>query len=60
VESHGRTYFKERADMLDAQRIPQWLGLDPQGLSARVLGLPRREDVDIPIDESLVVEYYSR
>lgn len=58
--SRKRTYFKERAQVLDAQKVPEWLQLDPENLSARVLAMPRREDIDIPINEQLVVEYYSR
>lgn len=58
--SRNRTCFKERAGMLDEWAVPDWLSLDVDDLSARVLGMPRREHVDIPINEQLVVEYYSR
>ncbi len=58
--SRNRTYFKERAEMLDERAVPDWLSLDVDDLSARVLAMPRREHVDIPINEQLVVEYYSR
>ncbi len=58
--SRKRSYFKERVEQLDAQRVPRWLSLDPETLTARVVGRPAREDVDIPIQEQLVVEYYSR
>ncbi len=58
--SRKRTYFKERAQMLDAQSVPHWLSLNPEELSARVVGMPKREDLEIPINEQLVVEYYSR
>jgi len=58
--SRKRTYFKERAQTLDAQKVPKWLSVDPATLSARVLAMPRREDIDMPINEQLVVEYYSR
>jgi len=58
--SRKRTYFKDRAQVLDAQRAPRWLSLEPETLSARVVGTPERADVDIPINEQLVVEYYSR
>jgi len=58
--SRKRTYFKERAQVLDEQAVPAWLRLDPAGLSAQVTALPRREDIDIPVNEQLVVEYYSR
>jgi small subunit ribosomal protein S4 len=58
--SRKRTYFKDRAQVLGVQGVPQWLSLDPPTLSARVGGMPKREDVEIPINENLVVEYYSR
>jgi small subunit ribosomal protein S4 len=58
--SRRRPYFQERAEMLDEMRVPDWLSLNTADLSARVLGMPRREHVDIPINEQLVVEYYSR
>jgi len=58
--SRKRTYFKERAELLDGQKVPGWLQLDPTTLTARVLAAPRREDIDVPVNEQLVVEYYSR
>jgi len=58
--SRDREYFQVRAELLDTDRSPQWLSLDSTSLSARVVGMPRREDVDIPIEESLVIGYYSR
>jgi small subunit ribosomal protein S4 len=58
--SRKRAYFKNRAEVLDEQRVPHWLSLDPATLSARVVGMPERENVDIPVSEQLVVEYYSR
>lgn len=58
--SRKRTYFQGLAQALDERGVPEWLSLDVKGLSARVVGLPRREDVDTPITEQLVVEYYSR
>lgn len=58
--SRQRPYFKDRAEMLDERAVPDWLSLDVKNLSARVLGMPRREQIDIPVNEQLVVEYYSR
>jgi SSU ribosomal protein S4P len=46
--SRQRPYFQERAEMLDEMRVPDWLSLNAADLSARVLGMPRREHVDIP------------
>ncbi len=60
--SRKRRYFKERAQLLSdyVQRVPAWLVLDPQQMSARVLRLPTREEIDLPLQEQLIVEYYSR
>ncbi len=55
-----RTYFKEIRDKLDERGVPKWLSLNPEQLTARVLALPTREDIDPSIKEQLIVEYYSR
>ncbi|HHV34883.1 MAG TPA: 30S ribosomal protein S4 [Syntrophomonadaceae bacterium] len=39
---------------------PSWLEVDLERMQGRVLGLPAREDIDIPIQEHLIVELYSR
>ena len=39
---------------------PSWLELDKENLVGRVAALPKREDVDLPINEQLIVELYSR
>ena len=58
--SRNLEYFKTRALMLTDKGIPSWLRLDPAALSGRVLNLPTRQDLELPFDESLVVEYYQR
>jgi small subunit ribosomal protein S4 len=40
--------------------IPKWLDLNSDTLEARVIGLADREDIDIPIEEHLIVEFYSK
>jgi small subunit ribosomal protein S4 len=40
--------------------VPDWLELDAENVSGRVLRLPAREDIKIPIQEQLIVELYSR
>lgn len=40
--------------------IPKWLDLNSDTLEARVVGLADREDIDIPIEEHLIVEFYSK
>ena len=45
---------------LEHRAVPDWLSRDEQSLSGRILSMPRREDIDVAIDEQLIVEYYSR
>jgi len=59
-ESLRRTYFKDLRQDLDDRQVPRWLSMNPNNLSANVLNLPDREDIDVSINEQLVVEYYSR
>jgi small subunit ribosomal protein S4 len=40
--------------------IPPWLELDAEGLKGTVTALPKRDDIQMPIDEQLIVELYSK
>jgi len=40
--------------------IPAWLSFDAAALSGRVLSLPTREQINLPIQEQLIVELYSK
>ena len=59
-ESTKLTYFKALRQELDDRQVPRWLQLDVNNMSAFVLQLPIREDIDVSLNEQLVVEYYSR
>lgn len=53
--------FKDMREFAATQNSPGWLQKNPETLTAKVLALPRREDVDdIPISEHLIIERYSR
>ncbi len=40
--------------------VPSWLELDREALSGKVVDLPKRDDIDIDINEQMIVEFYSR
>ena len=40
--------------------IPEWLQLDAEKLAARVMSLPTREQINLPVQEQLIVELYSK
>jgi len=47
-------------DGLDRRGFPEWLELDRENYRGVIKKLPAREDVTIPIEEQLIVEFYSR
>ena len=47
-------------DLAGGRSVPPWLQLDREGLKGRVITLPKREDVNFPIQEQMVVELYSK
>jgi small subunit ribosomal protein S4 len=40
--------------------VPAWLALDSEGLKGTVQAMPKRDDIQMPIDEQLIVELYSK
>jgi len=60
VESRQEKYFKERHELLGKREIPTWLSLNKDTMDGRVLVLPTRQEIDVPVEEQLIVEFYSR
>jgi small subunit ribosomal protein S4 len=60
--SRKRTYFTDldASGIMRKKAVPEWLSLDPATLSARVMRLPDRGELDLSINEQLIVEFYSR
>jgi small subunit ribosomal protein S4 len=59
--AQSKVYFKDRSQLMQgAAKTPTWLKLTFAAMSAEVVGNPAREDVEIPLNEQLIVEYYSR
>ncbi len=52
--------FKQAAETASGRTVVPWLSLHPDGLSATVQALPTREQIDVPVQEHMVVELYSR
>lgn len=56
--SRSSEKFKGLADI--AKTTPQWLTVDMDKLEGKVMAEPKREDIDIPVQETLIVELYSK
>jgi small subunit ribosomal protein S4 len=53
-------YFKAVGELLRERRAPEWLQRNDANWSAKVLGAPSRDQIQVTLNEQLIVEYYSR
>ncbi|MGI6697906.1 MAG: 30S ribosomal protein S4 [Clostridia bacterium] len=61
VKESSRNSEKFKQLVENNQRVaPDWLEVDMEKMRARVVGVPKKEHIDIPIEEHLIVELYSR
>jgi small subunit ribosomal protein S4 len=59
-KSKSSPKIKAIADITAGKAIPKWLELDAENLTSKIVALPSREDVDLPLKENLIVELYSK
>lgn len=52
--------FKAIAEKTGSRPVPKWLELNKNTMEANVVAMPNREDIDLPIEETLIVELYSK
>lgn len=52
--------FKEILDITGSKVVPKWIEVDQENIKGRVVALPARDDVDLPVQEHLIVELYSK
>ena len=58
--SRSSAYFQTVAEQMEHRFVPEWLSVDIEKLSGRVLALPTREEIEAPVSDQLITEYYSR
>jgi small subunit ribosomal protein S4 len=59
-KSKDRGFMKENIDDNTADYIQPWIEYDPAAKKGTVVALPRREHVEYPINEQLIIELYSK
>ena len=52
--------FKDVIEVTGSRLVPEWLESDRENLKGRVIELPKREAIDVPVDEMQIVELYSK
>ena len=56
----GSQRYKEILEVTAGNMVPEWLDVDSENLKGTVKELPAREAIDVPVDEMLIVELYSK
>lgn len=59
-KSRSLPKIKSIIENIEGKVTPQWLDLNTETLEGKVITLSSREDIDLPIEEHLIVELYSR
>ena len=61
VRPNSRTlvYFRDRAQVMQSANVPAWLNVSLAEMNGSMVAMPGREDVEIPLNEQLIVEYYN-
>ena len=52
--------FKDILEVTNGRLVPAWLDADQENMKATVKQLPTREEIDVPVNEMLIVELYSK
>lgn len=60
IKEQSRSIELIKSNLEAAATVPDWLELNKDSYEGKVVSLPRREHVDLPIEEHLIVELYSR
>ena len=58
--SKALVILEEAKNFAAGQSSVQWLEINRDNLSGKVIALPKREDVNLPVNEQLIVELYSK
>ena len=52
--------YKDILEVTGARLVPEWLDVNQEALSGTVKEMPTREQIDVPVNEMLIVELYSK
>ena len=59
-KSKGSQRYKDILEVTGGRLVPEWLVADQENLKGEVKELPTREAIDVPLNEMLIVELYSK
>lgn len=59
-KSRSLQRFKDIVEVTGGRLTPEWIDADIEALKGTIKNLPTREMIDVPVDEMLIVELYSK
>ncbi len=59
-KARGLEKIKSVVEANSARPVPQWIDVDREALTAKVINLPERDQIEAPVEEQLIVELYSK
>ena len=59
-KSRGSEKIKAVTEANSARPVPQWIDVNRDAFSAKIINLPNRDQIDAPVEEQLIVEFYSK
>ena len=59
-KSKSSQRYKDILEVTASRLVPEWLDVDQENLKGTVKALPIRENIDVPVNEMLIVELYSK
>ncbi len=58
--SRNADRMKDIVEKNSSRLVPKWIDMDKNTLEGRIVALADREDIDFPVEEHMIVEFYSR
>ena len=52
--------YKDIVEVTEGRSVPAWVEVDQENLKGEIKELPKRDEIDVPVDEMLIVELYSK
>lgn len=59
-KSKGAQRFKDILETTASRLVPEWIQADLENFVVKVLAVPSRDQIDVPVEETLIVELYSK
>ena len=59
-KSKGSERYKGILEVTGGRLVPEWIDVDQENLKGTVKELPSRDEIDVPVNETLIVELYSK